>query len=533
MRFVERDPDLGVVQRPDVRLVDFAHHFRNLRRRVGQRTDRHGVEDGRLEIHPVFGQQVPQQVREPTDPLRDLDEALFFVVHGVHGGAVREQHLGGADVGGRLVVPDVLLPRLQRQPVRLVALAVDGLADDPPRHFTQVLHVRREVRRRRPPGEHRHAEPLHVPHHHVGAHARRCFREHEIQGVRCDHQVPLVAVQVRRDGTVVLETAPGVRVLHQRADQIRRREVEVLHLPHHDLHLHVLRARLHRADGLQVRGVADEEGVLLLQVGHPHHHRQRLRRRGALVQQARVRDLHAAQLTHQRLEVHQRLQPALGDLRLVRRVRGVPGGILQQVAQNRGGHQRAVVAHAEEVLPRLVLRHQPLQARERLRLGPRGTRLLGQVGGQLAPDVLGDGLPDQLLQRRHADSLKHVGDLLLRRTDVPVGKGVCELQRFELGRVTHLRQSLRRILQKLVLPRLLVKWSRSVFCNGGNGGRRWGMEAPPLNQLRRLGVGVRTDDNSIFGRAVALLNSLLRDALHFATTYTSWRQENQCNPRSQ
>ena len=51
-----------------------------------------------------------------------------------------------------------------------------------------------------------------------------------------------------------------------------------------------------------------------------------------------------------RLEVEQRLEPALGDLRLVRRVGGVPGRVLQHVASYDGRGDRAVVAQADHRL---------------------------------------------------------------------------------------------------------------------------------------------------------------------------------------
>ena len=47
---------------------------------------------------------------------------LGSVVDRVHGGDVGEQRLRRADVAGRLVPPDVLLPRLQRQPETVVTL---------------------------------------------------------------------------------------------------------------------------------------------------------------------------------------------------------------------------------------------------------------------------------------------------------------------------------------------------------------------------------------------------------------------------
>ena len=57
--------------------------------------------------------------------LGDRPEPLGAVVDGVHRGDHGQQHLGGADVGGRLVAADVLLAGLQREAVRRAALGVD------------------------------------------------------------------------------------------------------------------------------------------------------------------------------------------------------------------------------------------------------------------------------------------------------------------------------------------------------------------------------------------------------------------------
>ena len=52
---------------------------------------------------------------QAVDPLGDARQAVGAVVHGVHGGHDRQQHLGGADVGGGLLPADVLLAGLQGQ----------------------------------------------------------------------------------------------------------------------------------------------------------------------------------------------------------------------------------------------------------------------------------------------------------------------------------------------------------------------------------------------------------------------------------
>jgi hypothetical protein len=54
-----------------------------------------------------------QHAGQAVDARSNLLEALWAVVHRIHGGDVGQQGLGGADVGGGLVAPDVLLTRLK------------------------------------------------------------------------------------------------------------------------------------------------------------------------------------------------------------------------------------------------------------------------------------------------------------------------------------------------------------------------------------------------------------------------------------
>src|SRR5690606_36507891 len=61
----------------------------------------------------------------------------------------RVERLRGADVRGRLLAADVLLARLQREHEAALALHVDRLAGDAPRHPPQVGLGRREEAERR------------------------------------------------------------------------------------------------------------------------------------------------------------------------------------------------------------------------------------------------------------------------------------------------------------------------------------------------------------------------------------------------
>ena len=88
----------------------------------------------RLHLEPQALQPLRQPHRLAVDALRDRPQPLRPVKHRIHRRHHREQRLRGADVRGRLLPPDMLLARLQAQPVRPVAARVDRDPDDPPRH---------------------------------------------------------------------------------------------------------------------------------------------------------------------------------------------------------------------------------------------------------------------------------------------------------------------------------------------------------------------------------------------------------------
>ena len=106
---------------------------------------------------------------------------------------------------------------------------------------------------------------------------------------------------------------------------------------------------------------------------------------------------------HHRLEREQRFEAALRDFRLVRRIRRVPAGILQDVAHDHARRDAVVVAEAEERPEDLVARRGlPQLAKELLLAQPSG-----RSSGVAQPDARGNRLVDQRVERRRADDLQH------------------------------------------------------------------------------------------------------------------------------
>ena len=119
-----------------------------------------------------------------------------------------------------------------------------------------------------------------------------------------------------------------------------------------------------------------------------------------------------------RLEIEQRLEPALGDLGLVGRVRGVPAGVLEDVPLDDRRRDAVVVAHPDERAENLVLRGDAPERLEELVLGL-GRR---EIERAVVADAARHGVVDERVERRRAEDGEHARHLLFRGTDVAPGK---------------------------------------------------------------------------------------------------------------
>src|ERR1700730_3606215 len=139
----------------------------------------------------------------------------------------------------------------------------------------------------------------------------------------------------------VMEGAAYTWVLEQRAEN--RFCVQFLErIADDDLPAERLRARLEHGYRLRQALLVDEEGGGLRLRGAACK-RHRLGRGGCLVQERGVGNIERGQIRDERLEVQKRFETSLADLRLIGRVGGVPGGILEDVALNGGRGECDVV----------------------------------------------------------------------------------------------------------------------------------------------------------------------------------------------
>ena len=149
-------------------------------------------------------------------------------------------------------------------------------------------------------------------------------------------------------GARVADPAGRPGVLHQHAAQLAVGQ-PVGEVGDDHLDAHRLGAGAHDVDGLRQRVGVDHEraGRLLVRAAYERH---RLGGGGALVEQRGVGGRQAGEVADHGLEVEQRLEPALRDLGLVRRVGGVPARVLEHVAPDHRRGDRAVVAEPDHRL---------------------------------------------------------------------------------------------------------------------------------------------------------------------------------------
>ncbi len=398
--FVERDVD-GVVHPvaeidPQVlrRLHDLADRLDAARNLEARRVEVHVVQLTEAEARQLARQQLRIRVHARGDPRQPLRS----VVNRVEARDIRQQRLRRADVRGRLFAADVLLARLQRHAIRRIALRVHRHADDPARRLAHVLLERREERRMRAAVTERHAEPLRVAVDDVGAHLARRRQQRQRQQVGANRDQHPCRLRPRDERPQVEDAAAVVRRLDQRAEdalaELHRVESFVRHQDDLDAERfrpcvqQVERLRKTRVGHQELRRAAD---ALELSRLHPRQHRHRFGRGGRFVEQRGVGDRHPGEVAHHGLEVEQRLEPALRDLRLIGRIRRVPTRVLEHVAEDHARRNAVRVSEPDERTENLIARRSFAQLPQEVILA----LAVRQVERLPEADARGDGFVDQ------------------------------------------------------------------------------------------------------------------------------------------
>lgn len=206
-------------------------------------------------------------------------------------------------------------------------------------------------------------------------------------------------------------------VLQQRAEHLVL--FQVIHSVDDQLEAEPFSAGLHHGKGLRMAILIDEKHIAL-GLRDAFGQRHGLSRCRGFIEQRGVGQFEAGKVDGQLLEIQQRFEPALRDLRLVRRVRGVPAGIFQHVAQDDGWRESAVIAHADQAGPELILLGIAAQFCQRRRF-VEGRR---QIQRTVEANPRRHGLLDQFDPTAEAEAVEHRLLLSGIRAKVTAGKGI-------------------------------------------------------------------------------------------------------------
>ena len=106
------------------------------------------------------------------------------------------------------------------------------------------------------------------------------------------------------------------------------------------------RARAHDFDGLRMAIVGDEKSSSIGSDGATKRHR--FGRGRCFIEQRRVGDIELRKIDNHGLEIEQRFEPALRELRLVGCVGGVPARIFENIALNNRRGDAIVITSADK-----------------------------------------------------------------------------------------------------------------------------------------------------------------------------------------
>ena len=235
--------------------------------------------------------------------------------------------------------------------------------------------------------------------------------------------------RIRRRGGEVrrrLEHAEDVRLLEDDAGGVLGRPAQHVRLGRpvavrnlDDVEPESRRVGLHDLTHLWVRRLGDDD---LRATRRVLRHEARVGGDGRAVVPGGVRDVHPGQLADRGLVLEDRLQHALAQLRLIRRVRGQELAALQDGVDD-GGHVVVVKPGAEEGngLTRVRVRlGELLEVGRQLLLGERGRQIERAPEPHPSRDV-----GKELLDGRDADRLEHRVAIAIGQREVAHGRSSC------------------------------------------------------------------------------------------------------------
>ena len=373
------------------------------------RHDTQRVEELRMrQAQAALLQRRGQHAGQPVAALGDAAQAARPVVHGVEGRHHGQQRLRRADIAAGFFTAYVLLARLHGHAQGRASVAIDGDADNAPGSGALVGGAGGEEGRVGAAVTHGHTEALTAAHHHIGAQIARGAQHQQREQVAGDGDPRVLAMRSFDKGGRIAQPAAARRVLQEQAEALAPLQ-QLRRLAGDDLDTQRPRAGFEHRQGLRMAIRIDQKARTCVALVDTFEQGHGLGRRGGLVEHGGVGKLHAGQVHHQLLVGQQRLQTALGNLRLIGRVGGVPARIFQHVALDDGGGVGAVVAHADKAAADAVAPGKLTQPCQHIDFPLRSA----QVHGPAAPYPLGHGGVDQGLRALITQRQRHF--LLLGR----------------------------------------------------------------------------------------------------------------------
>ena len=399
--------------------------------------DGDGVEEPGV-LNPIAGRrQAVGQLLGPTmGTSGDGSQALGSVVRDVHRRHDREQDLRRADVTGGLLPADVLLTGLQRQPVGHLAVCVLGHTHQASGHLPGMRGVHRQVAGVRPAEPHRHTESLRRAEADVGALLTGRCDQRQCQQIRAHGHHRTTIVGLGDDRRRIDDPSRCAGHLQDDAEEVALGQTAPRQIRQ--------QRRLDHLNAQRLCPRLDDRARLWEQIGIDHqtrrprttgpaHQRHRLGRRRRLIEHRGVGHLETGQVRHHRLEVQQRLQPALADLGLIRRVRRVPGRILQHIAHDHRRCMGVVVAEPDHRSGHDVAVGQVRQMRQDLVLGHRLVQGVEPIVRGIVGDHGGHHQRGEFVERRHTQRLEDHRGFGLIRSYVAVDERLGHRRKTPLG----------------------------------------------------------------------------------------------------
>ena len=256
--------------------------------------------------------------------LCDVAQAVRTHVGQVDRGGQRAQGVVGADVGGRLLAPDVLLAGREGEDEPAPPRGVVRCAHETPGQLADQFALARDEPDMRAAEAGWKAQLLALAHRDVRSVLARRRQHGQADRIDARDGQRAGVVRLRSERASVHEQPEKVRLLEDHGRRLLVRlaaftDLDPASLAEHAKHLHVLR--------MDVAGNDD-----LVPSGPNESHHRRLGDGGCAVVKGRVGDVERRQLCDQGLEFEDRLERALARFRLVRRVGGVELRL--------GGHRR-------------------------------------------------------------------------------------------------------------------------------------------------------------------------------------------------